>query len=140
MLYKKWIFLKFLLLIFCNLTERPGRRWLGGGWIPAQKEETWNIDTQGRGFAWGGSGFDQIARCLWIRYSRPFQRCAHNSSYLFVIGWTSNVEIRNQSKVQLFWEDHKISQLFSNCFDKSAEVNVKTRGRTPNFCGLLRKA
>ena len=52
-----------------------------------------------------------------------------NSSYLFVIGWTSNVEIRNQSKVQLFWEVHKISQLFSNCFDKSAEVNVKTRGR-----------
>ena len=44
-------------------------------------------------------------------------------------------------KVQLFWEDHKISQLSSNCFDKSADLLSKCQNKwkiTPNFCGLLR--
>ena len=46
-------------------------------------------------------------------------------------------------KVQLFWEDHKISQLSSNSFDKSADLLSKYQNKwkiTPNFCGLLRKA
>ena len=46
-------------------------------------------------------------------------------------------------KVQLFWEDHKISQLSSNSFDKSADLLSKYQNKwkiTPNFCGPLRKA
>ena len=50
---------------------------------------------------------------------------------------------KHDFKVQLFWEDHKISQLSSNCFDKSADLLSKCQNKwkiTPNFCGLLRKA
>ena len=50
---------------------------------------------------------------------------------------------KHDFKVQLFWEDHKISQLSYNCFDKSANLLSKCQNKwkvTPNFCGFLRKA
>ena len=46
-------------------------------------------------------------------------------------------------KVQLFWEDHKISQLSSNCFDKSADLLSECKKQMEDnskVCGLRRKA